>query len=41
MMSYRVEQSDGAFFESFTALVWKQENRKRRAASEVNNTIIL
>ncbi|ELU07463.1 hypothetical protein CAPTEDRAFT_209466 [Capitella teleta] len=30
----RVQESDGAFFESFTALAWKQENRRRRIVSE-------
>jgi hypothetical protein len=33
---HRVQESDGAFFESFTALAWKQENRRRRIASEVS-----
>ena len=40
-MSFRVQESDGNFFESFTALAWKQENRKRRAASEVSTQFIL
>ncbi|KAK6630946.1 hypothetical protein RUM44_003118 [Polyplax serrata] len=25
---YRVQETDGSFFESFTALTWKQENRR-------------
>ncbi|XP_064637155.1 BAI1-associated protein 3-like isoform X4 [Lineus longissimus] len=30
----KVQESDGSFFESFTALSWKQENRRLRAANE-------
>ncbi|KAL5018735.1 hypothetical protein ScPMuIL_004457 [Solemya velum] len=30
----QVQESDGNFFESFTALSWKQENKRLRAASE-------
>ncbi|KAK7113155.1 hypothetical protein V1264_012499 [Littorina saxatilis] len=30
----RVQESDGSFFESYTALAWRQENKRLRAASE-------
>ena len=32
---YRVQETDGSFFESFTALSWKQENRRLMALQEV------
>ncbi|PSN57662.1 hypothetical protein C0J52_05382, partial [Blattella germanica] len=32
---YRVQETDGSFFESFTALSWKQENRRLMAMQEV------
>ncbi|GFO38152.1 Bai1-associated protein [Plakobranchus ocellatus] len=31
----RVQESDGSFFESYTALAWRQENKRLRAASEL------
>lgn len=31
---YRVQESDGNFFESFTALSWRQENKRLRATTE-------
>ena len=34
--AYRVQESDGNFFESFTALSWRQENKRLRAASDVS-----
>lgn len=30
----RVQESDGSFFESFTALSWKQENRRLQVLRE-------
>ncbi|XP_055875420.1 BAI1-associated protein 3-like isoform X3 [Biomphalaria glabrata] len=30
----RVQESDGSFFESYTSLAWRQENKRLRAASE-------
>jgi hypothetical protein len=35
---YRVQESDGSYFESFTALSWKRENRRMSAirAAEAN-----
>ena len=33
----RVQESDGSFFESYTALAWRQENKRLRAASEVRH----
>ncbi|PVD39324.1 hypothetical protein C0Q70_01954 [Pomacea canaliculata] len=32
--AYRVQESDGSFFENYTALAWRQENKRLRAASE-------
>ncbi|XP_061181860.1 BAI1-associated protein 3-like [Saccostrea echinata] len=32
--TYRVQESDSNFFESFTALSWRQENKRLRAASD-------
>jgi hypothetical protein len=32
---FRVQETDGSFFESFTALSWKQENRRLMAMQEV------
>ena len=32
----RVHEADGNFFESFTALSWRQENRRLRAHSDVS-----
>ena len=37
----RVQESDGSFFESYTALAWRQENKRLRAASEVRLIIII
>lgn len=34
--SFSVQESDGNFFESFTALSWRQENKRLRATSEVS-----
>jgi BAI1-associated protein 3 len=31
----RVQETDGSFFESFTALSWKRENRRLMAMKEV------
>ncbi|XP_022652561.1 BAI1-associated protein 3-like isoform X4 [Varroa destructor] len=31
---YRVQESDGGFFENFTALSWRQENRRLQVARE-------
>ena len=31
----RVQESDGNFFENFTALSWRQENKRLRATNEV------
>lgn len=36
--TYRVQESDSNFFESFTALSWRQENKRLRAASDVSIT---
>jgi len=33
--SCRVQETDGSFFESFTALSWKQENRRLMAMQEI------
>jgi hypothetical protein len=35
LFSCRVQETDGSFFESFTALSWKQENRRLMAMQEV------
>lgn len=35
VLSCRVQETDGSFFESFTALSWKQENRRLMAMQEV------
>ena len=35
LLSCRVQETDGSFFESFTALSWKQENRRLMAMQEV------
>jgi BAI1-associated protein 3 len=35
LFSYRVQETDGSFFESFTALSWKQENRRLMAMQEI------
>jgi hypothetical protein len=35
LISCRVQETDGSFFESFTALSWKQENRRLMAMQEV------
>ncbi|CAI9723928.1 Hypothetical predicted protein [Octopus vulgaris] len=32
----KVQESDGNFFESFTALSWRQENKRLRATSELD-----
>ncbi|EFN81951.1 BAI1-associated protein 3, partial [Harpegnathos saltator] len=32
--NYSVQETDGSFFESFTALSWKQENRRRAVLQE-------
>lgn len=32
----RVHEADGNFFESFTALSWRQENKRLRAHSDVS-----
>lgn len=32
----RVHEADGNFFESFTALAWRQENKRLRAHSDVS-----
>ncbi|XP_066292964.1 BAI1-associated protein 3-like isoform X1 [Branchiostoma lanceolatum] len=32
--NHKVQEADGNFFESFTALSWRQENRRLRASSE-------
>lgn len=34
-LSCRVQETDGSFFESFTALSWKHENRRLMAMQEV------
>ena len=33
---FRVQESDGNFFENFTALSWRQENKRLRATNEVS-----
>jgi hypothetical protein len=33
--NYSVQETDGSFFESFTALSWKQKNRRRAVLQEV------
>lgn len=38
--TYRVQESDSNFFESFTALSWRQENKRLRAASDVSKVIV-
>ncbi|KAJ8319416.1 hypothetical protein KUTeg_004507 [Tegillarca granosa] len=35
--SFSVQESDGNFFENFTALSWRQENKRLRATSEDGN----
>jgi len=35
LFSCRVQETDGSFFESFTALSWKQENRRLMAMQEI------
>ncbi|KAK3599282.1 hypothetical protein CHS0354_028639 [Potamilus streckersoni] len=32
--AFRVQESDGNFFENFTALAWRQQNKRLRATSE-------
>ncbi|KAK7502304.1 hypothetical protein BaRGS_00006257 [Batillaria attramentaria] len=34
LQNREVQESDGSFFESYTALAWRQENKRLRAASE-------
>ena len=34
LKSIRVQESDGSFFESYTALCWKQENRRLQVLRE-------
>ncbi|KAL4240531.1 Protein kinase C conserved region 2 (CalB) [Mactra antiquata] len=35
IISAGVQESDGNFFENFTALSWRQENKRLRATNEV------
>ena len=35
----RVQESDGNFFESFSALAWKQQNKRLRAVGEVSESL--
>lgn len=37
----KAPESDGSFFENYTALAWRQENRRLRAASEVSSTSLV
>ncbi|KAH8037815.1 hypothetical protein HPB51_017315 [Rhipicephalus microplus] len=37
---YSVQDSDGGFFEDFTALSWKQENRRLQASREVSRDVV-
>ena len=39
LLLFRVQESDGSFFESFTALCWKQENRRLQILREEEHYI--
>lgn len=38
---FSVQELDGNFFESFTALSWRQENKRLRAQTEVRFTLLI